>query len=234
MTPAAAAATLLWLGWTYFVPPCYSPERTGCEKHDEQLAIWALEAWAKASDGQLKLERVTDPRKARLQVAWASAAPGQYGEAERVRQPDGSIGVRLNIRPIGRQDKDPLLRDTIVYLTVLHESGHAWGLGHTDDFADIMYSFQYGGDLVEYFARYRRLLKQRSDIPQHSGLSPGDIRNFRAILARAPQATVAGVRRKQHRANEPIAAGSGSHRPAAFLANRSFCPTPPAAFTVNQ
>lgn len=180
-----SAAALLMVGWTYYVPPCYAPERTGCEKHDEDLAVWAIEAWARASDGALRLERVADARKARLQVAWAGAAEGLYGEAERIRQPDGSIGVRLNIRPVGRKSKDPLLRDTIVYLTVLHESGHAWGLAHTDAFADIMYSFQYGGDLLEYFARYRRKLKERADIRQHSGLSEADIAQLRAALARA-------------------------------------------------
>ena len=46
---------------------------------------------------------------------------------------------------------DKLLRDAIVYLTCLHETGHALGLQHTDAFADIMYSFQYGGDIDGIF-----------------------------------------------------------------------------------
>jgi hypothetical protein len=45
-----------------------------------------------------------------------------------------------------------------------------------------MYSFQYGGDIDAYFDRYRRLLKQRSDIAQHSGLSDGDRKALAAIL----------------------------------------------------
>jgi hypothetical protein len=71
---------------------------------------------------------------------------------------------------------DRLYRDTVVYLTCLHESGHAFGLPHSSDFADIMYSFQYGGDIVEYFARYRRKLKTREDIRRYSGLNAGDAR----------------------------------------------------------
>jgi hypothetical protein len=37
-----------------------------------------------------------------------------------------------------------------------------------------MYSFQYGGDIPEYFGRYRRLLESRSDIRKHSGMSAAD------------------------------------------------------------
>ena len=70
--------------------------------------------------------------------------------------------------------QDPLLRDTIVYLTCLHETGHALGLAHTAGFADIMYSFQYGGDIPEYFGRYRRELAARVDIRKHSGMSLDD------------------------------------------------------------
>jgi hypothetical protein len=69
---------------------------------------------------------------------------------------------------------DKLYRESIVYLTCLHEAGHALGLPHNRDFEDIMYSFQYGGDIVEYFARYRRKLKVREDIARTSGLNAGN------------------------------------------------------------
>src|SRR6202034_3311746 len=61
-----------------------------------------------------------------------------------------------------------------VYLTCLHESGHAFGLAHTRNFADIMYSFQYGGDIAAYFGRYRVRLKTRADIAGLSGISDAD------------------------------------------------------------
>jgi len=48
------------------------------------------------------------------------------------------------------------------------------GLAHTADFADIMYSFQYGGDIREYFGRYRRQLSSRDDIHRHPGMSEHD------------------------------------------------------------
>ena len=68
----------------------------------------------------------------------------------------------------------PLLRETMVYLTCLHETGHALGLAHTAAFADIMYTFQFGGDIGEYFGRFRRKLSVRGDIARTSAISAAD------------------------------------------------------------
>jgi hypothetical protein len=91
---------------------------------------------------------------------------------------DGRRGANIYVLPSVAPGADPLLRDAIVYLTCLHETGHALGLAHTAAFADIMYSFQYGGDIREYFARYRRQLSTRSDIRKHSGMSDDDRRRL--------------------------------------------------------
>ena len=78
---------------------------------------------------------------------------------------------------------DSLMRDVIVYLTCLHETGHALGLRHTDVFEDIMYSFQYGGDIPEYFGRYRRKIQSREDISKNAGMSEADRKHLAAALA---------------------------------------------------
>jgi hypothetical protein len=149
---------------TYWIEPCTNPE-TACIASDPQLARWALAAWENASNSRLHFAETKDRREAKIQVVWATPADGLYGE---------TVGNVVNIRIATEGVKDPLLRDTIVYLTCLHESGHALGLNHAANFDDIMYDFQYGGDIPEYFARYRRKLQSRDDIRKNPGLSASD------------------------------------------------------------
>jgi hypothetical protein len=170
--------------WTYWIQPCSTEvaQSTNCEAADTQLAVWALEAWERASDGRIAMKPATRREDARLRVLWAGGNLHLYGET-RPLVVNGHRGAELFILPdlaaLGEQIAatgagDKLYRDSIVYLTCLHESGHALGLPHNRDFEDIMYSFQYGGDIVEYFARYRRRLKVRDDIHRMSGLNAGD------------------------------------------------------------
>jgi hypothetical protein len=178
LSPALTAAQE---PWSYWIQPC-TPEvarSTNCEVADLQLAAWALEAWERASDGHLAMKPAARQEEARLRVFWAGGNMHLYGETRPV-EVNGRRGAELYILPdlaaLGDEiatagSGDKLYRDSIVYLTCLHEAGHALGLPHNRDFEDIMYSFQYGGDIVEYFARYRRKLKARDDIRRNSGLN---------------------------------------------------------------
>ena len=89
-----------------------------------------------------------------------------------------SAARNIYVLPSVAPGDDPLLRETIVYLTCLHESGHAFGLAHTHNFADIMYSFQYGGDIAAYFGRYRARLKTRADIAGIRAFRTRTVRHF--------------------------------------------------------
>ena len=130
------------------------------------------------SEGKLHFVETKAREDGRIRVRWADRNSGLYGETMQI-QVKGQPGAELHILiadedPDGSGRKDKLLRDTVVYLTCLHESGHALGLNHTRAFPDIMYNFQYGGDIPEYFGRYRRLLQTREDIRKNSGMSPAD------------------------------------------------------------
>jgi hypothetical protein len=166
---AAPAVTL-----RYWVEPCKGPERI-CHKGDPELAEWAFHAWQSAAAGEITFEKSADREKAHIRVFWSGGRDGLYGEARPIVV-DGLRGAEVYVLPPPEEmgDGDVLLRDAIVYLTCLHETGHALGLPHTAEFADIMYSFQLGGDIAEYFGRYRRLLLTRADIEKHAGMSDAD------------------------------------------------------------
>ena len=168
----SASFAVAFAGTPYWVAPCTNPQ-TGCVASDVDLARWAMEAWQQASGGKLSFTPAASREEALVRIVWATPEEGLYGETMPLNI-NGHRGAQVNVRIVDPGKRDALLRDTIVYLTCLHESGHAIGLPHTSSFADIMYSFQYGGDIEEYFARYRRNLKTREDIRKNSGISPAD------------------------------------------------------------
>ncbi|MDX1562892.1 MAG: hypothetical protein R3305_08185 [Gammaproteobacteria bacterium] len=154
----------------------------GFDAGDVELCEWALADWAANSDGRLELEPAAED-DALIRIYFVSPQFGQYGEMRAILVGDrrgAAVYVRPDTDALGpgiaaAARSDRLLRDTVVYLTCLHELGHAFGLGHTDVFADIMYFFGFGGDVNAFFGRYRQRIETRGDIERTSGLSAGDL-----------------------------------------------------------
>jgi hypothetical protein len=155
---------------------------------DRQLAEWALKDWERSLGGRLRFAP-SAAEDALVRIYWVPAGDGRFGE---MRSFDlrGRPAAAVFIRPdtealdpelarVARQDS--LMRDAIVYLTCLHELGHALGLSHTANVPDVMYYFGFGGDIGTYFARYRRQLTAREDISKRSGLSSRDLERIAAL-----------------------------------------------------
>jgi len=171
---------------TYFIGP-ESPE-AGSLPGDADLALWALESWARLLDPALML-RPASEEAASVRVYWVPAGFGLYGEM-RAREVDGRPAADVFVHPdtdaLGADiaiaaREDPLFRDAVVFLTCVHELGHAFGLDHTASFPDIMYSFAYGGDLRAYFMRFRDRLGRREDVRDAAPFSPADVEALRAL-----------------------------------------------------
>jgi len=172
---------------TYFIEDGRSV--SGYHDSDRELARLAFEAWTRESAGKLKFAPASGREAALIRLQWISPNSGLYGETQRI-QVNGKIGAVVYVMPqvsaqgepvASRSVQDALFRDAIVYLTCVHELGHAVGLQHTRRFEDIMYYFGFGGDILDYFMRYRSKLQSRSDIAKYSGLSATDVQALRSL-----------------------------------------------------
>jgi hypothetical protein len=146
------------------------------ERVDDPLMVErAMRVWSDAAAGRFTLARTTDAAAARVRVRFATG-DATFGEASPVADRSSGFITGADIAIAANLEADPLLQRVIIYLTALHELGHALGLRHTSRFDDIMYLFR-RPDAV------RRRIRTEADIgaPGATGLSEGDLVALRAL-----------------------------------------------------
>jgi hypothetical protein len=156
----------------------------GGRPHDRWLAERAIHAWDNALRGWLCMTPAP-ALEAAVRVYWGMTGDrlGLMQAIEAGPYRGGEVYVHIQPESFHPQlaeacREDPLFRDSVVYLTLLHETGHALGLVHTVEMRDAMY---FGGDYVGFYKAYRGKLRTLEDIRRHPGLSNEDIERLRAL-----------------------------------------------------
>jgi hypothetical protein len=150
-----------------------------------ELVERAMKTWTEAAAGGIRLEKVAAGDAAPLRVRFVRS-DWNYGETRPRLDPKSGAIVAADVAINADVTGDVLQQRIIIYLTALHELGHALGLPHTDDFTTIMYSFRRPDDGTRYFMAYRQRVRDIDDIgsPHASGLAAADVAAIRSLYSR--------------------------------------------------
>lgn len=156
-------------------------ESVGVPAEQLDMVRRAFRVWSDAADGAFRFAETSEFPSTGIRVRFVRSDPS-FGEAMPYLDDRTGRIVRADIVVTTERPGDPTHKLMVIYLTALHEVGHALGLPHTDDFGTIMYQFKRATEAERYFLAYRRLIESPRDIgtEKATGLAQAD----RAALRR--------------------------------------------------
>lgn len=142
----------------------------------------AARSWSRASGGILRFADSAEFPNLGIRVRFVRDDEN-FGEAVPYVDRRTRRIVRADVVLVMDPPGDGLHKQLVVYLSALHELGHALGLSHVDDFGDVMYRFRRPADPDRFFLGYRRKLRSAGDIGSEaaSGLTPRDVGALRRL-----------------------------------------------------
>ena len=178
----AAACTVNAAHWAAGTTIRVWIDPAGAPAGGDRLVERAMQTWTMAAESRFRMERTAARDTAGIRVHFFTR-DWRFGMTQ--ARPDSRTGLLTEAEVVvaADADGDALDHQIVVYLTALHELGHAIGLSHSADIADIMYLFRLPGDSERFFGGYRRRLRSADDIgtARATGLSPNDVRELKGL-----------------------------------------------------